>query len=215
MCSASTPPGAKPPPVDVGALGRKQMHRYRVARKRVHRDQVEIPRLARGQFAFQLHARVAQYNFGLRLRIAQEGKPGPRDPLHIGIDFIEAKRVARTSPRRERARAQADHRDPPIGFVERVQRHRDAAVRPVVGGRPVFSRGLQILNAVPRAAVLQLAKSPVVVLRAPSRAGCRRNYGRWPPRLVCRPVTVAASAVNPPINNAISGSRTAKLRLVH
>src|SRR5258708_16214364 len=78
------------PLINVRALSRQQMHRYRITGKRIHRDQVEISRAPRGQFAFQLHARIAQYNFGSRLRVIQERKPRSSDLLYIRIDFVEA-----------------------------------------------------------------------------------------------------------------------------
>ncbi len=150
-------------PVDVGALAGEQVERNGIAGECVNGNEVVLTGLARGEFALQLHARVAQHGFSPRFRVAQERKPAMRERIHIGVDFIEAKCIAGAPPRRQRPRAQPNYSDSPIGTLQRVERDRHAAVRPIIRSRPLSLRAFQILKPVPSAPMPQLPKLPIAV----------------------------------------------------
>src|SRR5262249_7989354 len=104
----------------------------------------------------------AQSDFGARLRVVEERKPGVRDRIDRGIDFVKADGIARDSPGRYGSRSQTHDGDPPRPR-ERVDRQRYTAVRTVVGGRQSALLGGEILESMLDAAVSKLAQGAVGV----------------------------------------------------
>src|SRR5581483_6576982 len=85
------------------------------------------------------------------------------EAFHIGVDFIEAERIARPAPGSHGARAESHNGNVPPRLVECGERNSHTAMRPVIGRGPMPLWLREVLESVPCASVPQLMVEAVIV----------------------------------------------------